>query len=313
MTRRDTPRLIALDWGTSTLRAWLLDGRGRVLDSARAPMGIMQVERREFADALDAVTAGWPQRLQAIASGMIGSTRGWVEAPYLSCPVSLGDLASALVPVPGGRLWIVPGVIRTSDVPDVMRGEETQIAGAVALRSDLGRGARFVLPGTHCKWVDVSDGHIETFATYMTGELFAVLRDHSILSGPAREATPDASATGGSAAFLRGVDAARRGDGIAPLLFSVRALEVTGGLTSGESLEYLSGLLIGDEIRSALAEPAGMPPILIGEPALCARYRRALSRFGIDGAGEVEGTAPAGLFRIATAAGLIEAATEAEP
>jgi 2-dehydro-3-deoxygalactonokinase len=93
----------------------------------------------------------------------------------------------------------------------------------------------------------------------------------------------------------------------------VRALEVTGGFTSDESLEYLSGLLIGDEIRSALAKPAGMPPILIGEPALCARYRRALSRFGIDGAGEVEGAALAGLFRIATAAGLIEAATEAEP
>lgn len=303
MTESREPALVALDWGTTSLRAWLLDRRGRILDSIRAQRGIMQVADGDFAGALAEVTAAWPE-LPAIAAGMIGSTRGWIEAPYLQCPASLDDLALGLVRVPDGRLRIVPGVMRAGDAPDVMRGEETQIAGALAMRPDLAAGARLVLPGTHSKWVRVAEGRIESFTTYMTGELYALLRDHSILG---RTAAAPSGPDGGSA-FLRGVDAARAADGIAPLLFSVRALVLTGGLAPGDALDYLSGLLIGDELRSALAEP-GPPPLLIGEPALCDRYERALARLGVASAGAVPDAAVAGLWRIAVAAGLVKNAT----
>ena len=294
------PALVALDWGTSSLRAWLLDGRGRVLDSARAPRGIMHVENGDFAGALDAVTAPWPS-LPAIAAGMIGSAQGWVEAPYLPCPAGPGDLAGALARVPGRQIWIVPGVLCAGEHPDVMRGEETQIAGALALRPELAAGARLVLPGTHSKWARIAAGGIESFTTYLTGELFAVLKNHSILG----RLTDPAPGHGGDAAFLRGVDAARGADGIAPLLFSARALVLTGGIAAADALDYLSGLLIGDELRSALTEP-GEAPLLIGEPALCARYARALASFGLDAVEAIPDAAVAGLWRVATAAGIVE-------
>ena len=298
------PALIALDWGTTSLRAWLLDARGEVLAMARAPLGVMQVQNGDFAGAFDAVTAGWPD-LPALAAGMVGSRQGWVEAPYLACPTGLDDLAGALVPAPGRRLWIVPGVLRTGGAPDVMRGEETQIVGALALRPELNARARLVLPGTHSKWAEVSGGRVQTFATYMTGELFAVLREHSILGRPAAQA---GSGAGGEDAFLRGVEAAREADGVASRLFSARALVLTGGLPASDSLDYLSGLLIGDELRSALAGSEAVP-LLIGEPALCARYALALRRFGLTGAAILEDAAITGLWRIAAAAGLVQDTT----
>lgn len=299
-TKPSAPTLVALDWGTTALRGWLLDSRGHVLATSRAPRGIMQIEGGDFAAALAEITAGWPD-LPAIAAGMIGSAQGWVEAPYLACPASLDDLAGGLTRAPRGRLWIVPGVRRPGDLPDVMRGEETQIAGALALRPELAARARLVLPGTHSKWAHVAEGRIESFATFMTGELFAILRDHSILG---RAAGPDGGGDG-AAAFLGGVDAARHADGIAALLFSARALALTGGIAASEVLDYLSGLLIGDEIRSGLAEP-GPAPLLIGEPALCARYARAFARFGIAGAEIIPDAAVAGLWRIAATAGLVK-------
>ena len=299
------PALVALDWGTTSLRAWLLDGAGAVLDSVRAPLGLMQVRDGDFAGVLAAVTAGWPD-LPAIAAGMIGSAQGWVEAPYLACPASPDDLAAQLVEVPGARVWIVPGVIRGGAMPDVMRGEETQIAGVLALSPDPAGTLRLVLPGTHSKWARTAGGRIETFATWMTGEVFAVLREHSILGRPTRAAAP---ATGeGTVAFLRGVDAARAGSGLAPLLFSARTLVLTGAIAAADSVDYLSGLLIGDEVRAALSAtttPPDAPILLVGEPALCARYRRALARFGVIGVAEVDDAAVAGLWSIATAAGLV--------
>ena len=302
--RDELPALVALDWGTSSLRAYLLDGSGRAIESAREPRGIMQVEAGGFAAVFDEIAGAWLQRhpgLPVIAAGMVGSVQGWVEAPYLPCPASPGDLAGALVQAPGRQLWIVPGVRQPGDRPDVMRGEETQIAGALALRPELSADARIVLPGTHSKWARVSAGRIASFTTYMTGELFAVLRDHSILG---RAAGSDAGRDGDSA-FLRGVDAARGADGIAPLLFSARALVLTGGIAPEDALDYLSGLLIGDELRSALTEP-GAAPRLIGEPALAARYAGALARFGFDGAEAIPDTAAAGLWRIAVAAGIVK-------
>jgi 2-dehydro-3-deoxygalactonokinase len=296
------PALVALDWGTSSLRAYLLDGSGRVIESAREPRGIIQVEAGGFDEIFDGIAGAWLRRhpkLPAIAAGMVGSAQGWVEAPYLPCPAGPDDLAGSLVQVPGRRLWIVPGVLQPGDRPDVMRGEESQIVGALALQPELSADARIVLPGTHSKWTRVAAGRIGSFTTYMTGELFAVLRNHSILGRPAGSG-PGCDR---DAAFLGGVDAARDADGIAPLLFSVRALVLTGGIAPGDALDYLSGLLIGDELRSALADP-GATPRLIGEPALCARYARALARFGVDGAEAIPDAAVTGLWCIATAAGI---------
>lgn len=300
------PALIALDWGTSSLRAYLLGQDGAVLDTISGAKGIMQVADRNFGSVFENATGAWRREwpgLRAIAAGMIGSAQGWAEARYIACPADLGALAGGLVATPGNELLIVPGVMQREPSANVMRGEETQIAGALALQSGLARSSRIVLPGTHSKWVEVENGAIVGFSTYMTGELFAVLKTHSILGSFAKDgaASDDAAS---AAAFLRGIKAARRGRDLGKLLFSARAEVLTGGLAPGESLDYLSGLLIGDEIASALAD--GKPDMLtlIGDPALCRRYRTALAEFGVTDVGEIDNAAVAGLWRIAQANGL---------
>ncbi|MCC7276080.1 MAG: 2-dehydro-3-deoxygalactonokinase, partial [Alphaproteobacteria bacterium] len=182
-----SPALISVDWGTTSLRAYLLSAAGDVIAASESAQGIMALAGGAFAAALRAVCAGWIAGhgpLPAILSGMIGSRQGWVEAPYVSCPATLQALGDALVAleVPGfGAVRLVPGVTRrdAAGLPDVMRGEECQIFGAVAL---LGAASgRFLLPGTHSKLVDVEDGRIVAFRTFMTGEVFAALRGHTIL------------------------------------------------------------------------------------------------------------------------------------
>jgi 2-dehydro-3-deoxygalactonokinase len=192
--------------------------------------------------------------------------------------------------------------------PEVMRGEETQIFGALSLHPGLRASAQLVMPGTHCKWVSVRDGGIASFQTYMTGEVFAALQAHTILGRPARDAGAPLSTD--AAAFANGINTARDNpDGIAPLLFSARTLVLTGSLTAADSLEYLSGLLIGDELRCAL-QGATPHVALIGDPALCERYRRALALFGITSAHIITGATEAGLWQIAIDAGLVPAAKE---
>lgn len=304
----EPPALIALDWGTSSLRAYLMDARGGILDRAQSPMGIMKVGAAGFAAAFDAIAGTWRDRwpdLPAVAAGMVGSTQGWVEAPYVRCPAELGNLA-VLTEVPERNLHIVPGLmLGGEEAPDVMRGEETQIVGALSLRPELTGHARMVLPGTHSKWARIASARIETFATYMTGEVFAVLRDHSILGRFAREGAPAPDAAEAREAFLRGLDAARSEEGIAALLFSARSLVLTGALSPGASLDYLSGLLIGEELRSALDDPTE-PLVLIGDPALSVRYRIALDRFGVLNVVEIEDAAATGLWCLAVAAGLVD-------
>lgn len=309
------PALFGLDWGTSSLRAFLFGAYGAVLDRRSAPLGLMQIGAggfpAAFAEIAGAWLRDWPD-LPAIASGMVGSAQGWAEAPYCVGETGADALAERLVAVPtglgAGRLHIVPGVALGGPCPDVMRGEETQIAGALALHPELAGESCFVLPGTHCKWVEVRGGRIGRFRTFMTGELFDVLRRHSILGRPAAGAP---AAVPDEAAFLRGVAAARAsGEGIAPLLFSARTLVLRGGLPAASSLDYLSGLLIGDEIRAATsaAAPGGSRLAMIGAEVLCRRYRTALSAFGSGGAIEVEGATEAGLWEIASRAGLVRAA-----
>lgn len=294
------PRLIALDWGTSSLRAYLLGAGGAVLDEFGSDQGASRLKGDEFPAAFAEATGAWRERwpmLRSLASGMVGSNVGWIEAPYVACPASVEDLAGALAEAPGAGPLIVPGVAQCEGLPNVMRGEETQILGVLCLHPERRAQARLALPGTHSKWVEVRDGRIRRFDTYMTGELFAVLKDHSILGRLAKVEPPEEEA---HAAFERGV---RAGDRLAPLLFSARSLVVTGQMHADQSLDYLSGLLIGEELRCAGAAP----DLLVGDPGLCARYRRAMAALGLGEAPVIDAAeaTTAGLFHIAEQAGLL--------
>ena len=296
----DAPALIALDWGTSTLRAYLLDGAGRILEAAAEGPGAAELGAGGFAPAHAAATGAWRARwpgLRALASGMVGSNVGWVEAPYVACPASVEALAGALVPTPGDGPLIVPGVIQREGLANVMRGEETQILGALCLHPGLRARARLALPGTHSKWAELREGRITGFDTFMTGELYAVLRAHSILGRLAKAEPAPAAAR---AAFERGVRS--MGGPLALRLFSARALVVAGEMAAEDSLEYLSGLLIGDELRGAGA----VPDALVGEPGLCARYQSAMEALGLDAPPIIDAAeaTTAGLFHIAQQAGL---------
>lgn len=300
--------LVTLDWGTTSLRAHLLGADGAVLDRRTEPWGIMQVPGRDFATVFDRVTGEWRAanpELKAIASGMIGSSHGWMEAPYCSAPAGVAELTSALMRVPGVPLFIVPGVALRVEHSNVMRGEETQVIGALATRPELSSRSVLVLPGTHAKWVQVADSRIVNFESYMTGELFAVLRTHSILgrfASSTEEGDRDQVESG--EAFRRGVRAARDSQrGMAPLLFSTRALVLLGQLEAEDSLEYLSGLLIGEEVRCGLLAFA-RPHALVGDAALCALYATALKVFGFDTPLVIASAAEAGLWEIGERASL---------
>ena len=275
-----------------------------MLHARTEPWGIMQAAHGDFAATFRAMTAEWHcSDVPALASGMIGSTNGWVNAPYCVTPVGAHDLAAALTEVPNTLLSVVPGVATHGDRPDVMRGEETQIVGALALHPHMASHSLVILPGTHSKWVQVIEGRIMDFTTYMTGELFALLRDHSIL-GRAGVAATDSEGTAAET-FARGVLAAQTEPaGLAPLLFSARALVLANRLAASASLDFLSGLLIGDELRCGLMR-GGRPAALIGDEALCARYVVALRLLGIPDVPVILGAADAGLWSIARRAGLV--------
>jgi len=234
---------------------------------------------------------------------MIGSRQGWIEAPYRDCPAGVDAIANALTRVPDTPLLIVPGLIvrDAAGVPDVMRGEETQIIGAL---DDSGRRGIYVLPGTHSKWA-IADAHgIENFASFMTGELYGVLREHTILGRLAGAGSDEA-------AFDRGVVASLRvGAALIHDLFSARTLALTGALASDGVGDYLSGLLVGAEIAAARAWTARnaldrAKVTLVGEQALCERYAQALQLAGIDAKQGPDAAAARGLWRIAQRAGLV--------
>jgi 2-dehydro-3-deoxygalactonokinase len=269
------PHLIAVDWGTSSLRGALLDEAGQVLDEKSAPLGIVNLPNGDFAGTFASLFAGWmaPAGTSCLISGMAGSRQGWAEAPYVACPAGPDDLAQHLHWIEPGRIAIVPGLSDTeADVPDVMRGEEVQIFGAMRL-AGLADGL-FVLPGTHSKWATVRGGRVTGFRTYMTGEVYGLFGGYSILAR-----TLDADAPLDAAAFRRGVARAGNGEGLLHNAFGVRALALFGRLSPAESASYLSGLLIGEELdRQQL--PASREVIVIGASALVERYALALGAWG---------------------------------
>jgi 2-dehydro-3-deoxygalactonokinase len=263
---------IAVDWGTTNRRAYALDADGRVLDWFEDDHGLLAVPRGGFDAAAAEIRARLGDRAMLLA-GMVGSRRGWREAPYVPCPATADDLAAAILWIEPGRTGIVPGVSQSGPAgADVMRGEEVQLLGAVAAGLVPSDGL-ICHPGTHAKWVVIRAGRIEAFRTTMTGELFALLREHSILAEQLQgEVSPDAAFREGAAAGLGGAE-------LLSALFAIRARHLLGE-AAAEAACYASGLLIGRDVRVGLELKRGGTISLIGRPDLCDLYAAALAVAG---------------------------------
>jgi 2-dehydro-3-deoxygalactonokinase len=303
MSRRAA--LIGIDWGTTSFRAYRIDAAGSVVETREAAVGILAVRDGDFAGVLGREIGAWraaEPEIPVLASGMITSRQGWLEVPYCPCPAGSSEIAAALARHPAGGLCFVPGLSRigADGVPDVIRGEEMQIIGEVG---DLPGRHLLVLPGTHSKWALAEDGVIIWFATFMTGELFAVLKEHSILGRLMHGEADDA------AAFARGLAYARAGQGgLLRRLFSARTLGLFDLLPETGVASYLSGLLIGSEIEEALAglEVAADAEIrVIGASRLAARYHGALAARDLRVRPARDAAGARGQWLIARAAGLI--------
>jgi 2-dehydro-3-deoxygalactonokinase len=276
-----TATLLGIDWGTSNRRAYILDAQGKLVRQQNDEAGILHVNG-DFEGSLKSLlqTLG-VEHADVIMSGMVGSRNGWCEAPYLSVDRPLPDLRQDLkeidTAIPNVRCRIVPGYrfVDEHGLPDVMRGEETQVLGAL----DLGAGnGWFLLPGTHSKWVRVEDGRVIELLTFITGELFSLMSQHGTLAKVmiGQQSVPDA--------FAAGLKASRHG-GFTHIAFCCRALVVTDRMPAEHSASYLSGLLIGTELHDILQKTKGStssPVQVIGSPALCARYLSALELLGIE-------------------------------
>ncbi len=298
--------MIAVDWGTSSFRAWrLADGDGRVLDERTAPDGLLS-SRGRFEDVLVRHLEGWIDA-DVLLGGMVGSRNGWVEVPYVEAPAGVEALAAGLASVdvprlPGRRVRIAPGVCQRGSTPEVMRGEEVQIVGLLDALPE-GDAHTVCLPGTHSKWVRVEHGRITSFRTAMTGELYALLRTHSLLAA-LMPAMPDSDADDGAALDAGAAAATRDPVPLASRLFGVRTRGLFGELPAAQAASYLSGLLIGDELHgwiSAMA-PQGEAVHLVGGSALTARYARALQALGVASRVHPETLAARGLHRLACGA-----------
>lgn len=269
--------MIVVDWGTSSFRAFRIAGDGAILDRSSSPRGIMHVEGGRFADTLRDHIGDWLRagENQVLLAGMIGSRQGWKEAPYVRCPAGVTELSAALVDIPfdGAQVKLVPGMsgVDASGVAEVMRGEETQIVGAIVT---MGGDGLACLPGTHSKWVRVERGRIVRFTSHMTGEAFSALREHTILGRMMKDgATSDAP-------FIAGVARSGEPGGLLHHLFGVRTQTLFGKLAETDSASYLSGILIGHELRAELGGVQGETVHLIGAPELVALYARAIAACG---------------------------------
>ncbi|RZI77040.1 MAG: 2-dehydro-3-deoxygalactonokinase [Variovorax sp.] len=270
-------RLVAVDWGTSSLRGALLDEAGGVLATQSHARGILSVPAGGFGAVFAVLFGEWMtlENTRCLISGMAGSQQGWVEAPYCVCPAGLSEVARKVIHIEADRVAIVPGLSDEHDgVPDVMRGEEVQIFGAMALTGL--RDGLFVLPGTHNKWARVAQGRVTGFRTFMTGEFYALLSQHSILAR-----TLDADAPLDEAAFLRGVKQAANGLGLLHNAFGTRTLALFKRMPGAALSSYLSGLLIGEELHAQTLSAAS-DVVLIGAPALTQRYALALDAAGVN-------------------------------
>ena len=334
MTDRARTRAVALDWGTTRCRAYLLGDEGAVLAERQSASGIMAVSARAVAEGtpsaevfeqvFDELCGEWlaaAPGIPVIACGMVGSNRGWAEAAYRTIPADLSSPGPALTQVctsAGVVVSIVPGLISETALPDVMRGEESQLLGALARTHGAPGGTHdapggrdaderiVILPGTHSKWARVVGTTVTAFTTCMTGELYALLMNDSTLALLAvRADVPDWEA------FERGVEIATSATGYGGILntaFSARTMVLTGVLAPEQVGDYVSGLLIGHELAGVGASwLAGYPNdvLLCGSAQLNDRYRRALELQGVTVTLAAPRPAAAGMWHVAVAAGLI--------
>lgn len=273
---------IAVDWGTSNRRAWTLGPTGDILHQRADDKGLLAHADRRFAQSLELFLADWLTEapgIPVIMAGMVGSRLGWIEVPYVSVPVRLTDLANHLVKageIAGSACWVVPGINMDDDIqPEVMRGEECQMLGAL-LRENV-PSAVFVTPGTHSKWARVIDGRLTAFRTYITGELFDLLCKSGTLSQVMIGSQDN------PAAFARGVAASADAE-LLNRVFSVRTFGLFGKMPGADLRSYLSGLLVGTEMRDALRvwpDAASSGATCIGSAAMIARYQAAAAALGL--------------------------------
>jgi 2-dehydro-3-deoxygalactonokinase len=284
---------IAVDWGTTNRRAYLMGADGSCREEMEDDKGILSVSKGGFEEAVREIRERFGNR-PLLLGGMVGSNRGWVEAAYVPCPAGLDDLVSRLVWPEERRTAIVPGVcLLDGDTADVMRGEEIQILGAYAARR-IPADALVCHPGTHNKWIQLERGRIARFTTVMTGELFSLLRERSILSD-----FLSGQAEAGDA-FERGVRRGLEGDGLTAELFRIRARILLGQSAATDAASYASGLLIGTDVRTGLSGGPDAEVIVMGRPDLTRLYVEALRVAGRSGR-ELEGesTFMAGAVKIA--------------
>lgn len=269
--------MIGVDWGTTSFRAFRIGRDGSIRDRRSGPRGIVNVPDSRFADTLREEIGPWLAAGEdhVLLSGMIGSRQGWKETPYLPCPVGATEVAAALMEIEfdWAQVKVVPGLSATDEagVAEVMRGEETQVLGVLTA---MGGSGLACLPGTHSKWVRVEDRRITGFTTHMTGEAFGALRGHTILGRMMRDGPAD------GVPFDQGVRRSREGGGLLHHIFGARALVLAGRLAETDAPAYLSGILIGHEVRAAMAGQQGSVVHVIGTPELTMLYARAIAASG---------------------------------
>jgi 2-dehydro-3-deoxygalactonokinase len=287
---------VAGDWGTSHLRILLCDTNGAVLDRRQGP-GAAETRGRDSGDhdaahrytvAFDSLTAAWEAAhgmLPAVLCGMVGSTIGWIHAPYVPCPAQPEQIVESCVTAHAGQVHIVPGLSCRNrlDAPDFLRGEETQILGALHLVPALRRGTRILcLPGTHTKWVVLEEGSVREFFTAPTGEIFALLRDHSVLvRKPAGADAFDADAFKEALAHFNDSPDAQ----LLHRIFECRSRQLSGELAAQSADAYLSGLLIASDVHGALhmlADSITAAVHVIGAPSLTQLYAAGLGSHGCE-------------------------------
>lgn len=291
-------KLIAIDWGTSSFRAYLLDQQGKLLAAVHSDHGILSVSGNSFSQVLgqQLVKFGDISDIPIICSGMITSRQGWLETPYVECPAGVQDLADALVTLQTrefGTIHFVPGVQQLLPEPDIMRGEETQLAGV----ETRGRHVA-LLPGTHSKWVTTEDSVITGFSTFMTGDIFKAVLSQTILRAVSTREWSDED-------FAAGVQEGYRrmgsGKGLLSTLFQTRVKSILELDPRAGTESYLSGMLIGTEIAEAkMAGYAGQEPVMVfGSQELTRHYITALNTLKVASIPAPQDVSARGLYRIA--------------
>jgi 2-dehydro-3-deoxygalactonokinase len=286
--------MIAINWGTSNFRAYKLDAAGNVEAERSSARGAVQVQPGKFLDALMAEVGDWVRdgERKVLMSGMVGARNGWKEALYVSVPATFEQVVDGVIRLGVKSLdaRIVPGLIGADEcgVPEVMRGEETEIFGC---KGEIASYTHLCLPGTHTKWVRMQSGRIAAFSTSMTGDLYKAIRESTILRTCTQQEPKD------NDAFLLGVARSKQEGELAHHLFGVRTLVLTGEIQESSASSYLSGLLIGHEVNAMTQK--GESVHLIGDPALCSLYGKALRKSRVSSSVEPAGAALRGLVRIA--------------